>query len=56
MFANQLKIGSKDKLDLFSIPAVSILINKDLNPRCDSMNPVESDLDYTMAMSTVINA
>ena len=56
MFANQLKIGSKDKLDLFSIPAVSILINKDLNPHCDSMNPVDRDLDYTMAMSIVINA
>ena len=53
-FGQQLHITKEMGLDRFCIPAVSILINKDLNPHYDSMNPVDTHDDFTFSMNLQI--
>ena len=53
-FARQLGITARDDLQDFPFQAVSVLINRDLNPHCDSMNPTKEENDYTMALSFMV--
>ena len=50
-FGKQLHINESLGLDRFFVPAVSILINRDLNPHFDSMNPTDPDHDYTFSLN-----
>ena len=54
MFANQLKITNEDDIKKFGFHAITILINNDLNPHCDSMNPSSEDEDYTLSLSVQV--
>ena len=51
LFGKQLGITEDMGLDRFVFPAVSILVNKDLNPHCDSMNPCELSLKSPFILS-----
>ena len=53
-FGLQLHITREMGLDRFCIPAMSILINQDLNPHYDSMNPVDNHDDFTFSMNLQI--
>jgi hypothetical protein len=53
-FGRQLLIKKDSDLDRFFVPSISLLINQDLNPHCDSMNPVEKCNDHTVAVSCMI--
>ena len=54
MFANQLQITNEDDIHNFGFHAISILINNDLNPHCDSMNPSAPEDDYTLSLSVQV--
>lgn len=51
LFAKQLGITEEDDIAALGIHAISILINYDLNPHCDSMNPHSLEDDYTFSIS-----
>ena len=51
MFKKQLKI--KSEID-FNFQAVSILINDDLYPHTDSLNPSNFERDYTIVLTSII--
>lgn len=53
-FGKQLCINNDLDLDRFFVPSISLLINQELNPHCDSMNPVEKYNDHTVALSCQI--
>ncbi len=53
-FGKQLRIDNDFDLDRFFVPSISLLINQELNPHCDSMNPVEKNNDHTVALSCQI--
>ena len=50
-FGQQLHISEAIGLDRFCVPAISILINRDLNPHYDTMNPTDPDHDYTFSLN-----
>ena len=50
-FAKQLIITDDNDISQFIFPALSLLINNDVDPHYDIMNPVESKLDWTMSLS-----
>ena len=50
LFADQLLIHNKAQKERFCIPAISFLINGELNPHCDVMNPTTSQDDYTICL------
>ena len=50
-FAKQLLLTNEKDIEDFCIPAISLLINKDLNPHCDDMNPTEWNEDVTFSIS-----
>ena len=54
MFANQLQITNDTDIQNFGFHAISILINKDLSPHCDSMNPSAPEDDYTLSLSVQV--
>ena len=54
LFGEQLGITEAMGLNRFVFPAVSILVNQDLNPHCDSMNPREMEDDYTFSLSAQV--
>ena len=54
LFGQQLHITKEMGLERFCIPAVSILVNKDLNPHYDSLNPMDKDNDFTFSMNLEI--
>ena len=54
LFGQQLCISDENGLDRFCIPGISILINNDLNPHCDTMNPTTSEYDHTLCYSVQI--
>ena len=51
LFARQLNLFEEDDLNLFNIPAVSLLINDELKPHCDSLNPIDPEGDATQSRS-----
>ena len=51
LFARQLNIFEEDELNKFNIPAVSLLINDQLRPHCDSLNPVNKEYDATLSIT-----
>ena len=53
-FAEQLLVTDGEDKKIFTIPAATFLINKDLNPHCDSMNPKRRDLDNTLGVHASI--
>ncbi len=53
-FGKQLCLEERKGLESFRIAAVSVLINKDLDPHMDLMNPSNLAFDYTMALSYVV--
>ena len=53
LFGKQLLLEGNE-LSRFCFPAISILVNKDLNPHCDSMNPMQLDVDYTFSLSVQV--
>ena len=54
-FADQLLITDKGQKERFCIPAISFLINGDLNPHCDVMNPTSYEDDYTVCLNVQIS-
>ena len=54
MFASQLQLD-KESRSRFCIPAMSLLVNGDLKPHCDTMNPVRYENDYTLSLSVQIS-
>ena len=54
LFADQLFITDIEEKKRFCIPAISFLINGDLHPHCDTMNPTSSKDDYTVCLSIQI--
>ena len=54
LFAKQLNITNNEDLDVFNIPAISLLINNDLNPHCDSSNPISSQNDITLSITVQV--
>ena len=54
MFGQQLGITDDMGLQRFVFPAVSIVVNKDLNPHCDTLNPTNFNDDTTMSFSTQV--
>lgn len=53
-FGQQLCIQEDEGLERFCIPAISILVNNDLRPHCDSLNPTQKKLDYTLSISVQV--
>ena len=53
-FGQQLYISDAIGLDRFCVPALSILINRELNPHYDSMNPTDPDHDNTFSLNLQI--
>jgi hypothetical protein len=53
-FGKQLCLEERKGLESFRIAAVTVLINNDLNPHMDLMNPSNVDIDYTTALSYVV--
>ena len=53
-FARQLHITSEEDIEKFVFPGLSILINNNLNPHYDAMNPSEPELDWTMSLSCML--
>ena len=53
-FGKQLLITKEMGLDRFNIPALSIVVNRDLKPHYDSMNPVDMIDDYTFSINMEI--
>ena len=43
-----------DPQTTFTFPAISILINDNLNPHCDSLNPIDVKNDYTIVTTTKV--
>ena len=54
-FSKQLLIENEEELNSFNIHAMSILINSNLKPYMNSMNPTESYFDFTMGFSTMMD-
>ena len=54
MFGQQLHITKEMGLDRFCVPAVSILVDKELYPHYDSLNPIDRDNDFTFSMNLEI--
>ena len=54
MFASQLQLDNKSR-SRFCIPAISLLVNGDLKPHCDTMNPVRYENDYMLSLSVQIS-
>ena len=52
-FCRQLHIP-KENMTEIGFHALSILVNRDLNPHYDSMNPVDQHQDYTLSVSVQI--
>ena len=50
-FKKQLQINNRNE---FKFQAVSILINDDLYPHTDSLNPSDHDRDYTIVLTTIL--
>ena len=55
LFADQLLITDPQEKERFCIPAISFLINGDLNPHCDAMNPTTYEDDYTICLNVQIS-
>ena len=53
-FAEQLLIPSSEFTNKFMFPACSFLVNNDVYPHCDSLNPTSLDQDYTFVLTTMI--
>ena len=53
-FAEQLLIPSSEYTNRFMFPSCSFLINNDLYPHCDSLNPSSLDQDYSYALTTMV--
>ena len=53
-FARQLHITSKEDIEKFVFPGLSILINNDLNPHYNAMNPSDPKLNWTMSLSCML--
>ena len=53
-FGKQLLITKEMGIDRFNIPALSIVVNRDLKPHYDSMNPVDMIDDYTFSLNIEI--
>ena len=51
LFGQQLHITKGMGLNRFCIPAVSLLVNKQLNPHYDSLNPTKKNDDFTFSMN-----
>ena len=54
LFARQLNLFEEDDLNLFNIPAVSLLINDELKPHCDSLNPIDPEGDATFSITVQV--
>ena len=52
-FGKQLFLDESE-LKRFKFPAASLLVNDDLNPHEDLMNPHNIEMDYTLALSLVV--
>ena len=52
--ATQLGVDDKHNLDLFRIPAISIVINNNIKPHCDSMNPTDPTRDFAFVLSALV--
>ena len=50
-FGKQLLLTKETGLERFTFEAISIVLNKDLKPHCDKMNPSTENNDYTMSIS-----
>ena len=53
-FAEQLLVTDEEDKKIFTIPAATFLINKDLNLHCNSMNRKRRDLDNTLGVHASI--
>lgn len=53
MFCRQLGVTGNDT-DFVGVHAISILVNRDLNPHYDSMNPTHKEDDFTFSVSVQI--
>ena len=49
-FGEQLELTGEE-LDNFYIEGVSFLVNKNVNPHCDTMNPSDIEKDYTFSIT-----
>ena len=54
LFARQLNINNNDDINLFNIPAVSLLINHNLNPHYDTLNPTSNEVDKTLSITVKV--
>ena len=53
-FGKQLLITKEMGLERFNIPAISIVVNRDLNPHYDSMNPFDNSDDMSCSVNIEI--
>ena len=54
LFAKQLNLIEEEDINTFNIPAISILINKSINPHYDSKNPIIEEHDATCSITTLV--
>ena len=54
LFAEQLGLVSEEDISDFKVPAVSIIVNDDLKPHCDSMNPSDELRDVAFVYTTMM--
>ena len=54
LFGKQLLITKEMGLERFNIPAISIVVNRDLNPHYDSMNPFDKSDDMSCSVNIEI--
>ena len=54
LFGKQLLITKEMGLERFNIPAISIVVNRDLNPHYDSMNPFDKSDDLSCSVNIEI--
>ena len=54
LFAEQLGLVSEEEISDFKVPAVSIIVNDDLKPHCDSMNPSDEHRDVAFVYTTMM--
>ena len=54
-FAKQLKITNIQDLNVFPFQSISIIINDDIKPHCDDLNPNDPTRDYTFVITSTID-